>query len=104
MPRMQLAALPLVAIFATAAMAAESGGNDGVRSGKAAFGDWQGDKPGIRRLLRPDDMPPASINAPVSSRPEIAKMPNGARPVVPPGFTVELVVAGLASPSALRVA
>jgi glucose/arabinose dehydrogenase len=99
-----LAALPLIAGFAVVAVAAETGGGDAVRTGAAAFGDWQTDKPGVRRLILPEDMPAPFVTPSASGHPEIATMPNGARPVVPAGFTVELVAAGLASPRVMRVA
>jgi hypothetical protein len=31
-----------------------------VLQGAAAFGSWRDDKPGVRRLIRPDDLPPVS--------------------------------------------
>jgi len=39
-----------------------------------------------------------------SNAPDKTEMPPGARPVVPDGFTAELVVAGITSPRAMRVA
>jgi hypothetical protein len=29
-----------------------------ILKGSAAFGDWEKDKPGVRRLLTPQDLPP----------------------------------------------
>jgi len=29
----------------------------GLLQGKAAFGDWRSDKPGTRRLIKPQDLP-----------------------------------------------
>ena len=71
-------------------------------TGKAAFGSWQQDKPGLRRLIKPQDLPPVGKSTPNFS--EVAPMPPGARPRVPPGFFVEMVASGYAGPRAIRVA
>jgi glucose/arabinose dehydrogenase len=70
--------------------------------GKAAFGSWQQDKPGLRRLIKPQDLPPVGKSTPNFS--EVAPMPPGAKPRVPPGFLVEMVASGYAGPRAIRVA
>src|SRR5437588_4352860 len=73
-----------------------------VLKGKAAFGDWQQDKPGLRRLLTLADQPP--VGKDVSNHSEVAPMPAGAMPKVPPGFTVEMAASGLAAPRVIRMA
>ena len=80
------AALATLAGAASSAPAQESGP---VLKGKAAFGGWQQDKPGLRRLLTLGDQPPIGKEAKNFS--EKAPMPEGAMPKVPPGFTVEMV-------------
>jgi glucose/arabinose dehydrogenase len=70
--------------------------------GEAAFGGWRQDKPGERRLLTPQDLPP--IGKSTASRSEVVPMPSGAKPEVPAGFSVELVASGIASPRAIRMA
>jgi glucose/arabinose dehydrogenase len=70
--------------------------------GEAAFGGWQQDKPGERRLFTPQDLPP--IGTPTPSFAEVVPMPSDAKPQVPAGFSVELVASGIASPRAIRVA
>jgi len=105
MPRLsRFAALPLIVAFATAGFAAETAGDGALRIGAAAFGDWRTDKPGVRRMIRPEDMPGAMAEPSASNSPDKAQMPAGAKPIVPDGFTVELVAAGIASPRAMRVA
>ena len=99
-----LAALPLIALFATAGFAAGTAGDTGVKTGEAAFGDWKSDRPGVRRLIRPQDLPAPFLQQSASNGPDKAQMPRGARPIVPDGFTVELVAAGITSPRAIRVA
>jgi glucose/arabinose dehydrogenase len=96
-----LAAVPLIAGFAAAGFAA---GDGAVRTGTAAFGDWKSDKPGVQRLIRLEDQPAPFVEKSASNSPEKTQMPAGARPLVPDGFTVQLVAAGIASPRAMRVA
>jgi glucose/arabinose dehydrogenase len=73
-----------------------------VLQGAAAFGSWQDDKPGIRRLITPQDLPPisTSANGPV----QVVPMPAGARPQLPAGFTAELVTSDLRNTRVIRVA
>jgi glucose/arabinose dehydrogenase len=74
-----------------------------VLKGQAAFGDWRADKPGVRRLLTPGDLPPPG-GASAGNFGKVVPMPEGARPQVPRGFSVELVASGLKSPRVIRVA
>src|SRR5688572_23909453 len=73
-----------------------------VLKGQAAFGDWTSDKPGVRRLLTPQDLPP--VSAPTYGEAKVAPMPADAKPLVPDGFSVEVFVSGLTAPRAMRVA
>src|SRR5712671_250301 len=73
-----------------------------VLKGSAAFGDWREDKPGLRRLITPTDLPAPS--APTYRSADIVPMPAGVKPAVPPGFSVEMVTSGLLSPRVIRVA
>jgi glucose/arabinose dehydrogenase len=73
-----------------------------VLKGQAAFGDWQSDKPGVRRLLTPQDLPP--VSAPTYGPAEVVPMPAGAKPLVPDGFSVERVISDVKNPRAIRVA
>ena len=72
--------------------------------GSAAFGDWRGDKPGVRRHITPKDLPRphASPSARNSSR--VVKRPAGATPRVPPGFKAEIFAEGLKGPRVIQVA
>jgi glucose/arabinose dehydrogenase len=87
---------------AGAVRAAAEDGSGTLLKGKAAFGSWQQDKPGLRRLIKPQDLPPVGNSTPNFS--EVAPMPPGAKPRVPPGFLVEMVASGYAGPRAIRVA
>jgi glucose/arabinose dehydrogenase len=79
-------------------------GTGPVLQGVAAFGDWRADKPGTRRRLTPTDLPAPSRTNPAANFAQPAKMPQGAKPAVPPGFSVSLVASGLKSPRVIRFA
>ena len=73
-----------------------------VLRGEAAFGSWQDDKPGVRRLLTAQDLPP--VSTPTYGAAQVVPVPAGARPQVPDGFSAELVTADLRNARVIRVA
>src|SRR5712692_3177218 len=74
-----------------------------VLQGEAAIGSWRDDKPGVRRLLTPQDLPAISKSSDGAA--DLVAMPAGARPQVPDGFAAELVTtSGLHKPRVIRVA
>jgi len=75
-----------------------------VRTGKAAFGDWTTDAPGVRRKITPADLPPPFATGSAGNPPEVVAPPAAAMPKVPPGFKVERFATGLHNPRLLRVA
>lgn len=77
---------------------------DEVRIGPQAMGDWLQDAPGVRRLIRPQDLPAPKPDQSVANFPKPVPMPAGAVPQVPPGFKATLVVSGIGNPRAMRVA
>jgi len=96
--------IPVFALAATtlAAVSLGAAAQDNVLKGKAALGGWQQDKPGLKRLLTIGALPPVGND--VENRTEVAPMPQGAMPKVPPGFTVEMVASGLTTPRAIKTA
>jgi hypothetical protein len=58
--------------------------NEQPLKGKAAFGGWQQDKPGVKRLFTLKDLPP--IGNSTSNWVEVVPAPAGAKPQVPAGF------------------
>jgi glucose/arabinose dehydrogenase len=70
--------------------------------GQAAFGSWQDDKPGTRRLLTAQDLPP--VSTPTYGDAQVVPMPAGARPQLPAGFSAELVTTQLRNARVIRVA
>src|SRR5215470_8552240 len=72
--------------------------------GRAAFTDWSADRPGLRRHIRPADMPAANLGASFSNGVRIAHRSASQKPVVPPGFEISLFVEGLDEPRLIRAA
>jgi glucose/arabinose dehydrogenase len=73
-----------------------------VLQGDAAIGNWHDDKPGVRRLLRAQDLP--AVSKPTYGAAQVVPVPAGARPQVPDGFTAALVASDLHKPRVIRVA
>jgi len=92
-----------IALMAAAGLIATAVASDTVTGG-AAFGDWRTDQPGLRRLIRPADLPPVHDTPSASNGGYLVKRPDGAMPKVPPGFTVSVFAEGLDTPRMVRVA
>src|SRR5438093_12179382 len=88
-------------IAAPTAMAAESGM---LLSGKAAFGDWKSDAPGVRRKITVQDLPPPTSNILAINRARVVNRPAGVPLRVPPGFKIELYAEGFRDPRFLLTA
>src|SRR5438132_13990413 len=90
--------------LAGATAAAQDAQNARMLTGRAAFGDWHDDAPGVWRHITPADLPAPGASPSVSNFPRTVPPPAGAVPQVPAGFKVELFASGLNAPRALRVA
>jgi glucose/arabinose dehydrogenase len=75
-----------------------------VRTGKAAFGDWHTDAPGVTRKITPADLPPPLDTRPAANRSRVVPKPAGAALKAPEGFTVELFATGMRGARVIRVA
>jgi glucose/arabinose dehydrogenase len=73
-----------------------------VLQGESAIGSWHDDKPGVRRLLRPQDLP--AVAKPTYGMAQVVPRPAGAAPQLPQGFSAELVTTDLHKPRVIRVA
>ncbi|MBV8185548.1 MAG: PQQ-dependent sugar dehydrogenase, partial [Hyphomicrobiales bacterium] len=73
-------------------------------NGTAAYGDWTTDRPGLRRKITPADLPAPYATRSTANGPSVVRAPQGAKPKVPAGFTVEPFVTGLSGPRLMRVA
>jgi glucose/arabinose dehydrogenase len=99
----------LIACFATIILCTSSfvlaetnTSEQNVLKGHEAFGGWQKDRPGLRRLLKPEDQPP--VGESTSNPVQIVKRSRRAKPIAPKGFAVDLIASGLAGPRVIRVA
>src|ERR1044072_7566943 len=69
-----------------------------VRQGREAYGDWQADKPGTDRLIRPQDLVKPGATRSVASSSRVVPRPPEAALQVPAGFKIELFAEGLRAP------
>ncbi|MBZ9996389.1 PQQ-dependent sugar dehydrogenase [Mesorhizobium sp. BH1-1-4] len=95
-----MAAIPVSLIIAGSALAADQP----VLKGPAAFGDWRADRPGARRLIKPEDLPKPYVTKSASNSAGLADMPADAKPQLPPGFSAQLIASGIDNPRVVRVA
>jgi glucose/arabinose dehydrogenase len=72
--------------------------------GPAAFGDWRADRPGVSRLIKPDDLPRPGATPSSANVSRVVPRPPAAIPQVPAGFKIELFAEGLNGPRQMRVA
>ncbi len=72
--------------------------------GRAAFTDWSADRPGLRRHIRPTDLPPADLGASFSNGVRITHRSATQKPVVPSGFEISRFAEGLDGPRLIRAA
>src|SRR3954462_15686997 len=75
-----------------------------VLQGKDAYGDWQADRPGTVRLIRPQDLASPGATRSVASSSRVVPRPPEAALQVPAGFKIELFAEGLRAPRIIRVA
>jgi len=80
------------------------GGTGGVLTGAAAFGDWRTDAPGVRRHIRPEDLPAPFASSSAHNSPRLVPRPADGRPRAPQGWRVDLFAEGLEAPRQIRVA
>ena len=75
----------------------------GLHTGRAAFGNFRGDGPGVRRHITTADLPPPFSTPSAQNGPDVISPPSGAHPEVPPGFRVDVFARDLLGPRLLRV-
>ena len=75
-----------------------------VLEGTAAFGDWHNDRPGTRRLIRPQDLPAPDMSQSAGNFVRIVRRTDEQMPIVPNGFEVNLFASGLSGPRLIRTA
>jgi len=88
------------ALAVSAAMAEEAP----VLKGAEAFGGWRDDRPGVWRLIRPDDLQKPFVTESASNGADKVAAPDSAVPLLPAGFSATRIVSGLRGPRVVRVA
>jgi glucose/arabinose dehydrogenase len=73
-------------------------------TGSAAFGDWRTDKPGVSRLIKPDDLPKPGATPSSANVSHVVPRPAAMLPQGPAGFKIALFAEGLSGPRQMRVA
>jgi glucose/arabinose dehydrogenase len=101
---MTIALLLFNAVALSSATSAPGPAPEAVVTGRAAYGDWRGDAPGIRRRLSVEDLPAPYASRSASNTASVVAAPPGATLKVPPRFTVQLFARGLEIPRVIRVA
>lgn len=101
--------LAAAGVLLAASGAAQSGGRTSsaarpVLKGQAALGDWTTDAPGVRRLIKPADLPPPYATPSVDNGPQMVARPTDAWPRVPESFKVEEFARGLDNPRVIVTA
>ncbi len=96
------AAISAALFLATTAFAQQA--DQPMLKGTAAFGDWHADRPGVRRLIRPEDLPKPYATKSASNGAGLVDRPKGAMPQLPPGFSAQLIASGIDNPRVVRVA
>jgi len=99
--RLYVAAALAAAVSLPTLIHAQSGN---LLTGKAAFDDWRSEAPGVRRLIRPEDLPPAFATESVRNRMQLVADPGGRELKTIPGFDVKLFAKGLDGPRLMRTA
>jgi len=75
-----------------------------VLTGKAAFGDFRTDAPGVRRHIKAADLPQPFATETPRNRVEVIAKPADAQLKVPAGFEIKQFAGGLEAPRLMRVA
>jgi len=70
----------------------------GLLTGRAAYGDWSTDAPGVRRRITAGDLPAPHQTPSSDHGANMAPRPDGVFPKAPAGFKVELFASGLDNP------
>jgi glucose/arabinose dehydrogenase len=73
-------------------------------TGQAAFTDYSQEHPGIQRKITLADLPEPKPDESVDNGPSLVPRPDGAWPIAPKGFKVELYAQGFTEPRLIRTA
>jgi len=96
--------LAVAAAFSAIPLFSYAATDQSVLTGQAAFGGWKDSAPGVQRLIKPADLPPPFATKSASNAPGLVPIPAGAKPNVPPGFSITELASGFQGPRVVRVA
>jgi glucose/arabinose dehydrogenase len=88
----------------TGARSLSTSNSNSLLVGEAGYGDWRADGPGIRRYIKPSDLPAPYQSSSAANVVSVVAKPPDARLNVPLGFTVKPLASGLNQPRLIRVA
>jgi glucose/arabinose dehydrogenase len=94
----------LLSFVAVLASAPSFAADTQVLTGQAAFGGWDTQAPGVRRLIKPGDLPAPFATESASNAPGLVNRPADAKPVVADGFAITLLADGYEQPRVVRTA
>lgn len=86
------------------AHAADAASGGEVLKGEAAFGSWEQNAPGTKRLIEPSDLPTPFATKAASNAPGNVEKPEGAKPEAPQGFEVSVLASGMVQPRVIEIA
>ena len=75
-----------------------------VLTGPAAFGSAEDNKPGVQRLIKPEDLPAPFVTKSASNAPSLVPRPADTQPAVIGGFKVKMVASDFEQPRVIRTA
>lgn len=104
MRRISLAMVLVATVVATDAQTAKKQSAPQTITGQAAFTDYTQEHPGVRRKLTLADLPEPRPDESVDNGPHMVPRPEGAWPVAPAGFKVEMYAVGFKEPRIIRTA
>src|ERR1700679_2843217 len=73
-------------------------------TGQAAFTDYSQEHPGVQRKITLADLPEPKPDESVDNGPSLVPRPDGAWPIAPTGFRVQLYAQGFKEPRLIRTA
>src|SRR5262249_23979616 len=72
-------------------------------TGKAAYGDWHSDAPGVTRHITPADLQAPLATPSAANRSKVVAKPDGAALKVPDGFSVAPFATGMEGARVIRI-
>jgi glucose/arabinose dehydrogenase len=97
-------AAAVAALISAGILTLVAASNSNIITGQAAFTDFKGEQPGTTRKITAADLPKPYATESSRNQAHVVPRPQGAMPIAPDGFTVQLYAAGLKNPREIRTA